>query len=164
VLSNALREAIMLAVAAENRCRYCQLAHAAFGQAAGLSPGEVEAILAGREGEGLSARERLALAYARDLARRGLASRDEDLRARLLERYTAREVEAIEATARVMNLANRFGNTFDAGLARIGGRCDRSGAGLLDLSLLAPLFVAGATAAAPAYLATELLNRLGVRR
>lgn len=156
VISGALREAVMLAVAAENRCRHCQLAHATFGQAAGLSAAEVEDILANRDLPRRPERERLALAYARDLARREFASRDESLRAQLLERWTPKEVEAIEATARLMNLANRFGNTFDAGLARIRGG-DPSGASALDVAVLSPLFLAGAAAVSPIYLATKLL-------
>ena len=43
-ISNALRERVMLAVAAENRCQYCQLAHETFGRAAGLSPEEIHEI------------------------------------------------------------------------------------------------------------------------
>ena len=46
---NAFRERLMLTVAAENRCRYCQAAHGAFGRSAGLSREEVEAILDGAE-------------------------------------------------------------------------------------------------------------------
>jgi len=160
LLSNALRERLMLTVAAENRCRYCQLAHAAFGQAAGLTPDEVAAILSDHEQAGRPEGERLAQAYVQDLARRGFASRDDSLRSRLGDHYDERTVEAIEATARLMNLANRFGNTFDAALARLRGRCDSSSAGLGDLALLSPLFVAGAAVVAPAYLSAELLARL----
>ena len=160
VLSNALRERLMLAVAAENRCRYCQLAHSAFGQAAGLAPDEVEAILSDRELVDGPEEERLALAYVQDLARRGFASRSDALRDRLRQHYDERSVKAVEATARLMNLANRFGNTFDAALARLRGRCDSSGAGLGDPALLAPLFVAGAAVTTPAYLSAEVLARL----
>ena len=118
VLPGSLREAIMLAVAAENRCRVCQLAHTALGRAEGLTPDEIASILADDAGAGRSEGERLALAHARELARRDFASRDEALHARLLEHFDARAVGAIEATARVMNLANRFNNTLEAGLTR----------------------------------------------
>jgi AhpD family alkylhydroperoxidase len=119
-IGNALRERLMLAVAAENRCRYCKAAHGAFGRLAGLTPAEVEAILDDREFADRPEGERLAVAYVRDLARRGFASRDEALRRRLAEH--GYEPEVIEATARLMNLANRAGNTFDAGLCRLLGR------------------------------------------
>ena len=112
-LSNRFREELMLAVTGENRCRYCQAVHTALGRASGLERAEVEAILAGQEG-GRTEGERVALAYVRDLARRGFESRDEGLRERLRGCFDEETVEAIEATARAINLANRFGNTIDA--------------------------------------------------
>jgi AhpD family alkylhydroperoxidase len=132
-IGNALRERLMLAVATENRCRYCKAAHSAFGRLSGLSRAEVEAILEDREvedeapeprrsadrGGAQSEGVRVAVAYVRDLARRGFASRDEELRRRLAQHF---EPEVIEATARLMNLCNRAGNTLDAGLDRLKGQ------------------------------------------
>ena len=155
-ISNALRERIMLAVAAENRCRYCQLAHGAMGQAAGESPAAVAAILAGDD-SGLPEREALALAFARDLARRGFASRDEALWARLGERFSDEERDAIESTAHAMNFANRFGNTFDEALARLRGDGSESGqAGPLDLVVVSAAFVGAAAVVAPLVGALQL--------
>ena len=150
-ISSALRERIMLAVAAENQCVYCQLAHSAFGQSAGLSDTEVASILAGMDTAGAAGpAEAAALAYARDLARRDFASRSEPLWAALLEHYSPRQREAIDSTARVMNFANRFGNTFDAARARLAGRCEETGATRLDLAIVSSVFVAAAAVVAPA--------------
>jgi AhpD family alkylhydroperoxidase len=143
-----LRERIMLAVAGENRCVYCQAAHGALGRAAGLSRQEVSAIVAGVDA-GHGERESLALAFARDLARRGFASRDDVLWEALGRHFTDEEREAIEATARVMNFANRFGNTFDAARARLAGRCEHTGASALDLAVVSAVFGASAVLAPP---------------
>ena len=163
-ISNALRERVMLAVAAENRCRYCQIAHRAMGQAAGESRAGLDAILAGDD-SGLPEREALALAFARDLARRGFASRDEALRARLGQEFTDAERDAIESSAHAMNFANRFGNTFDEALARLrgGGATDGpADASPLDLAVVSGAFVAAAAVVAPAVGALKLA--LALRR
>ena len=163
-ISNSLRERIMLAVAAENRCRYCQLAHGVMGEAAGESPADIARILAGDDA-GLEPREALALAFARDLARRGFASRDEALRARLGQEFTDAERDAIESSAHAMNFANRFGNTFDEALARLrgGGATDGpADASPLDLAVVSGAFVAAAAVVAPAVGALKLA--LALRR
>jgi AhpD family alkylhydroperoxidase len=117
-LDSAFRERLMLAVAAENRCRYCEVTHGLLGRTAGLSRQEVDAILNDEELQQRPEKERLALAHVRDLARRGFRSHDDELRARLLQSYSPDMVATIEATARLMNLANRAGNSFDKLLAR----------------------------------------------
>jgi AhpD family alkylhydroperoxidase len=149
-ISSALRERIMLAVAAENRCIYCQLAHGAFGQSAGLAEAEVASILAGRDDPSVGEpAERAALAYARDRARRDFASRDEALWAALSAHYSDEQREAIESTARVMNFANRFGNTFDAARERVAGRCEETVASGVDMAVLSAVFLAAASTVAP---------------
>jgi AhpD family alkylhydroperoxidase len=152
-ISNALRERVMLAVSAENRCRYCQIAHGAMGQAAGESRTEIDAILAGDD-SGLPTREALALAFARDLARRGFESRDEALWARLGEQFSDEERAAIESTAHTMNFANRFGNTFDEGLGRLRGEPGQAGA--LDYAVISALFVGAAAVMTPVVGALKL--------
>jgi AhpD family alkylhydroperoxidase len=154
-ISNALRERVMLAVAAENCCRYCQIAHSVMGEAAGDSPERVATILAGDD-EGLDDREALALAFARDLARRGFASRDEALWARLGEHFSDAERDAVEATAHAMNFANRFGNTFDEALARCRGEEAAAAASPLDLAVVSTVFLGAAAVVAPAVGALKL--------
>jgi AhpD family alkylhydroperoxidase len=147
-IDGRLREMIMLAVATENRCWYCQTAHAAFGEVSGLGQHEIESLLAGGD-DGQTRAERLALGYARDLARRGFASRDERLRAELAAYFDPAAVAAVESTAHVMNFANRFGNTFDAARHRALGRCDRTGASAVDLAVVSAIFVPAAACVAP---------------
>jgi len=159
-LGGALRERIMLAVAVENRCRYCQLAHTTFGRAAGLSADEVQAIVDDEELAQLQPGERAAVAYVRDLARRNFASPSPDLRRQLSMHFDEESVQAIEGAAHLMNLANRLGNTLDALLARLVRRGDRSGAGWADLALLSPLFMLGAAAVAPSVGALSLWHWL----
>jgi len=138
----------MLAVAAENRCWYCQTAHSAFGRAEGISAGQVERILAGDD-EGLGQGDRLAVAFARDLARRQFRSRDEGLYAELLSHFTEAQRASIESTAQVMNMANRMGNTFDAARARLAGRCLEVEASPLDQAIISGIFLPGAAMVAP---------------
>jgi AhpD family alkylhydroperoxidase len=167
-LSNALRERIMIAVATENRCRYCRIAHATFGRASGLDEEEIARLLDG-EDPALAERERLALAYARDLARRGFESEDRELRACLAARFSEDEISAIEATARLMDFANRFGNTFDELWARLRGApgCAPARAGSapsgLDLLAVSMIFVGAAAVVAPLVGALRLGQTLSGR-
>ena len=140
VVSHRLRERIMLAVAAQNRCPYCKRAHAAIGRSVGLDAGEVDRLLQGVE-EGADPQVHLALAFVRDLARRDFQSRDEELAAQVGEAFGAEVAAAIESTAHVMNLMNRFGNTFDAARTRAAGRCEASGASWVDLLAVSAVFV-----------------------
>jgi AhpD family alkylhydroperoxidase len=158
-ISGKLRERIMLAVAAENRCRYCRVAHTALGRAVGLSPDEIDEILENRDAS-LPPGEALAVAYARDLARRGFLSHDQDLRARLAGLLGASRAEAVESTAHVMNFANRFGNTFDAAWTRLSGGCERSGATLLDMAAVSSAFMLAAAVAGPAIGALMLYQKV----
>ena len=152
-IDGALRERVMLAVAAANRCRYCLTAHGVFGEAAGLDAEEIDALREyedGRDDGRWDEPVALALRFVRDLARRDFQSRDEALAEALLDHYTPAERDAIEASAHVMNFANRFGNTFDAALCRLRpGACDATGASALDLALISGCFAAAAALAAP---------------
>jgi AhpD family alkylhydroperoxidase len=140
VLSNELRERVMLAVAAENRCRYCIAAHTELGLAAGLTREEIGRILAGDDA-GFDASIRAALAFSRDLVRRDFRSRSESLYDALIEQYGSDQAAAIEAAAHVMNFFNRFGNTFDMGLAKVSGRCETLEASWLDLAAVSSVFL-----------------------
>lgn len=147
-LSNALRERIMLAVAAENRCSYCQMAHSALGRTSGLDDEEIRKILAGQDDD-LPTRDRQALTFVRDLARRGFQGRDEALYHDLGRFFTDKERAAIEASAHIMNFANRFGNTFDAARARLMHKCETSKAGPLDLLTMSAAFLMAAGLVGP---------------
>ncbi|MFH1436792.1 MAG: carboxymuconolactone decarboxylase family protein [Pseudomonadota bacterium] len=158
-ISGRLRERIMLAVAAENRCRYCRIAHATFAEALDMSRGEISDIIKGSH-EGLSACDAMALAYVRDLAMRDFKSKDATLRAKLHDCFTREQVNAIESSAVVMNFANRFGNTFDAALETATGGCDETGAGLLDKLVVSTVFAGAASLVSPLVGALMAVNRL----
>lgn len=147
-ISGGLRERIMLAVTAVNRCYYCRVAHTTFARSEGLVDGEIQDILAG-EDSALDPAVGAALAYSRDLARRGFISRDETLWEQLLRYYTEPQRAAIDSSARVINLANRCGNTFDAARERLGGRCEKTDASALDMTVVSTVFAAGAALVSP---------------
>ena len=107
--------------------------------------------------------ERLALAFVRDLARRGFQTRSEELYARLTERLPQAQCETIESTAHVMNLANRFGNTFDAARARLSTRRDCTGASVIDVTVVSGIFIPAALLIAPWIGALMIAQQLGRR-
>jgi AhpD family alkylhydroperoxidase len=157
-ISGPLRERIMLAVTAVNRCFYCQLAHTAFARSEGLADGEIQDILAGVDpAEDLG--ESAALAYVRDLAERGFVSRDAALWGELRRYYTDEQCAAIDSSARVINVANRFGNTFDAARERLSGGCEMTGVSGLDLTVVSSLFAAGAALVSPVVGALMVLQQ-----
>ena len=159
-ITSRFREIIMLAVSAENRCWYCQTAHSVFGRASGLSDDEVQALLGGDD-SAFAEDEQAAIAFARDLARRSFQSRSDALYQALQERFSSAECEAIEATAHVMNFANRFGNTFDAARSRLTQRGDCTGASGLDVAIVSSLFVPAALAVSPWVGALMVAQRFG---
>ncbi len=153
-----LRERIMLAVTAVNRCFYCRVAHTAFARSEGLADGEIQDILSGLDpAEDLG--ESAALAYVRDLAHRGFASRDETLWEELTRHFTAQQCSAIDSSARVINVANRFGNTFDAARERLNGGCEQTGISAVDLTVVSSLFAAGAALVSPVVGALMVLQK-----
>ncbi len=157
-ITGELRERIMLAVTAVNRCFYCRVAHTAFARSEGLMDLEIQEILSGAERPQDPA-ENAALSYVRDLARRGFTTRDEDLWERLLQHYTEPQRAAIDSSARVINLANRCGNTFDAARERLSGRCEKTGVSSLDLTVISSVFAAGAAVVSPVVGALMLLQK-----
>ena len=158
-ITGRLRERIMLAVTAVNRCFYCRVAHTTFARSEGLTDGEIQEILAGAD-PAQDPGESTALAYVRDLARRGFSSRDEPLWERLLQYYSAPQRAAIDSSARVINLANRFGNTFDAARERLAGRCEASGANGLEMTVISSVFAAGAAVVSPVVGSLMVLHKL----
>jgi AhpD family alkylhydroperoxidase len=140
------RERIMLAVATQNRCRYCRAVHTALAKIAGLSRKEIADL--SREAperqppvESTLSKEDLVVEYVRDLARRGFKGRNQELWEELARHFSSQEREVLESVAHVMNFANRFGNTFDAFLARVKGRCERQELPWIDLVLISAGFL-----------------------
>lgn len=124
----ALREGVMVAVSRMNRCRHCTAIHSAWGESVGLS-------LEGEPDEPLASAAR----YARCLLAGSDPAEARSELARLLPEQAIRQVEAV---TRLIDLANRCGNTWDAFLARLEGRA-AAGASLADelgvLCALAPV-------------------------
>jgi AhpD family alkylhydroperoxidase len=115
------REALWLAVTEVNGCRFCAYVHEGLAGAAGLSRADIRLLLdAGdtRQLAGLSAREALAVAYAKAWAETSGAP-PAGLAAQLAAELTAREVADLHALLRTVHFANRAGNTADSLLHRL---------------------------------------------
>ena len=119
-LDPPLREAVMLSVAYENRCRYCSFMHGEWAIEAGLDP-EVERELIGLEPEQVPAEIWKASLYARRRASRDFAPIVLRERRLLAEHFTPRQQYLLEVAARTMAVANLVGNSFDALLSRMRG-------------------------------------------
>lgn len=145
-LSGAMRERIMLAVATENRCRYCKAVHVTLAHLAPLSDQEVESLI--RKEPALSTRdlddlslEQLVVEFVRDLARRGFVGRDPRIWERLSSYFSPAEKERVESVAHVMNFANRVGNNFDALCARLTNGCVEDDVSWMDLLVVSGMFL-----------------------
>lgn len=120
-LPPALREAIMLSVAYENRCRYCAFMHGEWAIEVGLEA-DVEQELITLDPDHVSDRMWAACLYARRRAAVNFGPVDDNDRRLLRDHFAPREQYLIEVVARTMNVANRVGNTFDAFWSRLHGR------------------------------------------
>lgn len=108
-IGNRLRERVMLGVASENNALYCKTVHGAVGRLSGLSAEEVRRLKEGAI-EASDDAERLAVEFARDLARRDFIGRNGELYDELGQQFTEEERAAIESSAHVMNFFNRLSN------------------------------------------------------
>lgn len=117
LIDAAFRERLMLAVTAVNGCRYCSYVHAKQALVEGMSNEEVKALQAG-ELANSPTEELAALLYAQHWAEtRGKP--DPAAHRRVIERYGAEMVEAIELALRTIQMANLLGNTMDYTLYRV---------------------------------------------
>ncbi len=115
------RESLWLAVTEVNGCRFCSYVHEGMAGAAGLSPDDIQLLLASGDPNSLAAlepRESLAVAYAK-----AWADTDRKPGAGLLSQLGAelsdREVADLHALLHAVNFANRAGNTADSLLGRL---------------------------------------------
>jgi AhpD family alkylhydroperoxidase len=115
------REALWLAVTEVKGCRFCSYVHEGMAGAAGLSPDDIQLLLASGDPNSLAAlepRESLAVAYAK-----AWADTDRKPGAGLLSQLGAelsdREVNDLHALLHAVNFANRAGNTADSLLGRL---------------------------------------------
>lgn len=114
LLEGYLRERVMVAVSQVNACGACTGVHRRWALRAGVGPDELEDLRLG-DLDGLDARNRAAVSYAVARAEQLFAM---PVSARIGEaarkHLTARELEGVEAVARVMALANLSLNTVAA--------------------------------------------------
>lgn len=92
-------------------CPFCIDMNAAGHDAAGVGRPEIEALLEGREPEGLSERERSAIAYARALSLTPVVL-EETLTERLRAAFTPREIVALTAAIAQVNYWARLNQGF----------------------------------------------------
>lgn len=119
-VSHAFAEKIMLAVTRVNGCRWCHYGHTRAALAAGVSPEEIQQIMAQELGA-FPEEEAVALAFAQHYAEQREAP-DPAAWARLVDTYGPEKARDILAYLRMITLGNLLGNTFDALLARLQGR------------------------------------------
>ena len=114
------REELMLAVAKLNDCRYCSWGHHEWAHIAGV-PEEELARIEQMDPEGFDRRKWVALSYVRAFVSGKFGSVPRELRKEMRENYTAHEIKEIELVVKIMDLANRGANTWDAMLSRLRG-------------------------------------------
>jgi AhpD family alkylhydroperoxidase len=125
-LDPALRERVMVAVSHVNSCRGCTYVHERWASRTGVSAEDLEAIGLGELGE-LDPRDRAAVAYAAALAEaRFRRPVDPALRAAAEAHLTPRELDAVEAVARAMALANLTTSTTEELSERLRSAASRS--------------------------------------
>ena len=117
VVAPSLRERLMLAVTAVNRCRYCSYAHAREALSKGISQVEIEALASGMF-EDSPPEEVPALLYAQHWAEMN-GEPETSVREQVVERYGEQVVEMMELALRMIRAGNLSGNTFDYLLYRV---------------------------------------------
>lgn len=120
-LDPQLREKVMLAVAQANACRLCTLAHRRWAIVEGITDAEL-AALEDQEAEQFDRRTWAAVAWADARARTNLGPVPVELADELARHYDSRERDDLDLVTRVMTVANRSANMFDALLGRLRGR------------------------------------------
>jgi AhpD family alkylhydroperoxidase len=122
-LDDALRERVMVAVSRVNACRGCTFMHTRWALRSGVTPDELDAIGLADLGR-LDRRSRAAVVYATALAEaRFRTAPPPDVTAAVAAQLTPAEIEAVEAVARSMALANLTASTAEVLLGR--GRAPR---------------------------------------
>ena len=119
-LDPSFRAELMFAGSLLNDCRYCTWGHHEWANTLGVSDEEL-AHIEQMDPSGFDRRKWIAISYVRALVSADFAEVAVDLGKEMRANYTAREVKDIDLVARVMNIANRGGNTWDAMLSRLRG-------------------------------------------
>ena len=119
-LDPGFREELMLAVAKLNDCRYCTWGHHEWAYLSGVDEEEL-AHIENMDPEGFDRGKWVAINYVRALVSADYGSVEPNLTRELQDHYSLHEIEEMELVARVMDIANRGANTWDAMLSRIKG-------------------------------------------
>lgn len=159
-LSTEQRERVWLAVSGVNACRYCLFVHGAWARSAGLSAREIDDLTHARPDPDARADE-AAVTYVQALAERDFRGVPAELVTWYQETYPAAVRARIEAVARMANLSNRTGNTFDALLSRLGGAA-APGSQVVDELVVSAAFLAAAAVITPAMAVLRRRSPLGM--
>jgi len=111
-ISFGFRERLMMVVTEVNGCKYCSWYHSAQSVKAGLSEGELRALLAGQVPDGAPAEEIPALVYARHWAQTNAAPDPQAMRD-LVATYSEARAAMITVVLRTIRAGNLMGNTLD---------------------------------------------------
>jgi AhpD family alkylhydroperoxidase len=117
-VSRAFAEKIMMAVTSVNGCRYCAYFHTKLALQEGVSPDEIQKIMAGEIGN-FAKEEAVALAFAQHWAETE-GQPDPEAERRFREYYGSQVSADILNWMRMINMGNLLGNTWDAVLWRLG--------------------------------------------
>ncbi|MBN2469526.1 MAG: carboxymuconolactone decarboxylase family protein [Anaerolineae bacterium] len=118
-VEHAFAEKIMLAVTQVNGCRWCNYGHTQAALAAGVSPEEIQQLMALELGA-FPEEEAVALAFAQHYAEHK-ENPDPAAVQRLVDYYGPEMARDIRTYIRMITLGNLYGNTIDALLARLQG-------------------------------------------
>lgn len=119
-INKPFAEKIMLAVTRVNGCRWCNYGHTQAALAVGVSPEEIQQLMAQELGA-FPEEEAVALAFAQHFAE-SKDNPDPEAWQRVVDTYGPEAAQDILAYIRMITLGNLYGNTFDALLARLQGR------------------------------------------
>ena len=112
-LSRVEREAIVVAVSAENRCQYCVTAHGAALRVLGDDPKLAEQIAINWRTAALSPRFRAMLAFASRVNEPGFAATDAEIEALRAAGFSDADVWDIAAVAAFFGFSNRMAGVMD---------------------------------------------------
>ncbi len=119
-LDPGFREELMLAVSRLNDCRFCTWGHHEWANMLGVTDEEL-AHVEQLDPADFDRKKWVAISYVREFVTANFGRVPAELRRELKANYTEREIKEIELVAKVMDLGNRGGNTWDAMLSRAKG-------------------------------------------
>lgn len=138
-LDPGFREELMLAVARQNECRYCSWAHLEWAGIASVADEDL-AKLEQIDPARFDGRKWIAICFVRELVETRFGRVPLDLMQEMQASYADREIREITFVAKVMDMANRGANTWDAMRARWRGK-PAADSRILDEAVLSAAFL-----------------------